>query len=195
MDIDKLEYLINKDYTIQQIANELRKSPTSIRYWMKKFGLKTNHEQIGKRTSKIWSIPDDNFRRLVQESPSMADALRKLGLTKRSENYQPLRKRCLELGVSPNKAKNGQFRKISILRKDSTANRSSIKSKILREGLLEYICQICGIPPIWNGKELSLTLDHINGESTDHRIENLRFICPNCDRQLPTYCNKNWKVN
>ena len=45
--------------------------------------------------------------------------------------------------------------------------------------------------PIWNNKELTLTLDHINGNNTDDRIENLQWVCPNCDRQLDTFGSKN----
>ena len=57
----------------------------------------------------------------------------------------------------------------------------------------EYKCAICGLEPWWNGQELVLTLDHKNGISNDHRLENLRWICPNCDRQLPTYGSKRFK--
>ena len=41
------------------------------------------------------------------------------------------------------------------------------------------------------GRPLTLTLDHINGDHNDNRIENLQFICPNCDSQQDTYCYKN----
>jgi hypothetical protein len=34
-------------------------------------------------------------------------------------------------------------------------------------------------------------LDHINGIRNDHRISNLRFLCPNCDSQTSTFCGKN----
>jgi len=41
------------------------------------------------------------------------------------------------------------------------------------------------------GRPLVLVLDHIDGDSTNNRRENLRLICPNCDSQLPTYKNRN----
>lgn len=40
-------------------------------------------------------------------------------------------------------------------------------------------------------KPLTLTLDHANGNRMDNRLENLRFVCPNCDRQQDTYGSKN----
>jgi hypothetical protein len=44
---------------------------------------------------------------------------------------------------------------------------------------------------IWNGKPLPLVLDHVNGVSRDNRPQNLRFLCPNCDSQLPTRGGRN----
>jgi 5-methylcytosine-specific restriction endonuclease McrA len=33
----------------------------------------------------------------------------------------------------------------------------------------------------------------MNGNSLDNRIENLRFLCPNCHSQTETYTGKNMK--
>lgn len=52
-------------------------------------------------------------------------------------------------------------------------------------------CAICGAVDTWNGKPLVLVLDHIDGDSTNNRRENLRLVCPNCDSQLPTYKSRN----
>jgi hypothetical protein len=50
---------------------------------------------------------------------------------------------------------------------------------------------ICGIEDKWNGVTLTLIVDHINGDASNNRHENLRLICPNCDSQLPTYKARN----
>lgn len=69
--------------------------------------------------------------------------------------------------------------------------REMIKKKILQQGTLEYACAICPHRGEWMGAELVLHLDHKNGNSRDHRLSNLRFLCPNCHSQTPTYCGRN----
>ena len=54
-------------------------------------------------------------------------------------------------------------------------------------------CAICHIGLEWQGKPLELRLDHINGDHFDNNLTNLRWICPNCDSQLDTYCGRNRK--
>lgn len=71
-------------------------------------------------------------------------------------------------------------------------NRHHVKVRLLRAGLLQNRCQECGLEE-WQGKQLSMHLDHINGIKGDHRLENLRMLCPNCHSQTPTYGGKNVK--
>ena len=74
---------------------------------------------------------------------------------------------------------------------NSTYARHNLKRRIINQGLLPYECSICSMPPEWMGKPMSLVLDHINGVNNDNRLDNLRFVCHNCDSQLDTYKSKN----
>jgi Zn finger protein HypA/HybF involved in hydrogenase expression len=51
----------------------------------------------------------------------------------------------------------------------------------------EYSCALCGITE-WQNKPIVLQVDHINGVHYDNRLENLRFLCPNCHSQTDTFC-------
>lgn len=79
----------------------------------------------------------------------------------------------------------------AVMVKGSNYGRKNLKKRIIKLELIPYLCAVCGSKPEWNGRPLSLRLDHINGVKDDHRIENLRFVCPNCDSQLPTFCSRN----
>lgn len=149
--------------------------------------------------SKVYQVLDDEFRQIIAENCSYSDCLRALGLgTKGGSSTDILKRRINELKCSTEHFNKGQSKHANatysldeILVKDSTyANISSLKRRLLKENRLEYKCACCGISE-WQGKPLTLQLDHINGINNDHRIENLRFLCPNCHSQTETYAGKN----
>lgn len=61
-----------------------------------------------------------------------------------------------------------------------------VKRKLIAAKLLENKCSICGIMS-WNDKPISLELDHIDGNSHNHKLDNLRILCPNCHSQTDTF--------
>ena len=71
----------------------------------------------------------------------------------------------------------------------SEANRSIIAKRFLEE-TLGRSCSICRLTE-WTGKDVPLILDHVDGDSGNWKVDNLRFVCANCDMQLPTYKARN----
>lgn len=77
---------------------------------------------------------------------------------------------------------------------DRITNGQRLKEILINNGLATNVCKICGQLPEWNGRPLTLELDHINGDRMDNRPENLRIICPHCHTQTDTYKSKNSKT-
>lgn len=67
-----------------------------------------------------------------------------------------------------------------------------LRNRLIAEEILSYECNICKINE-WNNEEISLQLDHIDGDSSNHNKSNLRLLCPNCHSQTNTWCGKNKK--
>jgi hypothetical protein len=132
----------------------------------------------------------------IKETGSMAGAAVKLGLsryyfykiTKEMDLYKPNQS---GKGISKKRTTLGKFKLSDVLEgKHPQYSTNHLKHRLLDEGVKEDKCEICGIEE-WNGKKIVHQLDHINGNSRDHRLENLRVICPNCHSQTDTFCGKN----
>ena len=72
-------------------------------------------------------------------------------------------------------------------------NGSNIKKRLQNDMGWERSCSSCKLKD-WLGNPIPIQLDHINGNHFDNRIENLRFLCPNCHALTDTYCGKNMKI-
>lgn len=154
--------------------------------------------------NKVFDISDEEFTGLIKSSTCIKEVLFKLGYSTvgNSWGYTQVKERMNILGLTPFdfKGKSGLTKRIDSvtlpLEKVFSKNnhsRNVVRKKLITSGLIEYKCAMCGISE-WNGKKISLELDHINGVNNDHRIENLRFLCPNCHSQTTTYGAKNKDV-
>ncbi len=151
--------------------------------------------------NKIYKLTDDEFINLIKSSLNISEVLFKLGYTTNGNSwgYGQVKQRMTDLNLDGSdfrgkeiakKTKAKAVNKDKLFCVNSRHTRHVLRSTIVREKLLPYKCAICGIKE-WNGKTLSLELDHINGINNDNRIENLRFLCPNCHSQTSTYGVKN----
>lgn len=152
---------------------------------------------------KPYPIPatDEKILRVASEAGSLREAVLALGMKYHQRNVEKFKDACFRLGASP-----PVWKPTTAARRRSARNRSFAetfkqdahfrlktghKAWLIDDGHLTEECADCGIGPEWNGKPLTLQLDHINGDSRDHRVENLQLLCPNCHTQTDTFAGRN----
>lgn len=144
----------------------------------------------------------EDIIRVIKKCYSKNDVLTTLGYNKSSNQYKLLNKIIKENNIDISHFRNrseealrlyreGVLSKIKtedLFTENSKSSRHIVKKRMINENIIEYKCSICGNTGEWLGNKISLILDHINGINNDNRIENLRFVCPNCNATLPTHC-------
>ncbi len=156
---------------------------------------------LNRKTSPIWlSCSKEEFAELIRKSHTFREALSLFGLGHKGNNYRTLRERMDYENISydhlyENIYMKREFGKKTpmekVLIEGSKYSRTNLKKRLLEDKLLENKCSVCGLMPDWNGKRLVMVLDHINGIPNDNRLENLRFLCPNCNSQTKTFAGRN----
>jgi 5-methylcytosine-specific restriction endonuclease McrA len=156
--------------------------------------------------NKIYKLSDEQFVELLKKSSTISEVLFKLGYTVKGDSwgYSQVKRRMDDLNldysifkgksavIKTNKLNN--VRKEDILKENCKHQRIVLRRYVIKNNLIPYKCAICGCTE-WQGKTLSLELDHINGINNDNRLENLRFLCPNCHSQTSTYGSRNQQTN
>lgn len=148
--------------------------------------------------NKIDLLSDGEFMKLINDCASTSDVLRKLDYSVKGNSwaYKIVADRMDKLKISFGKKlkinPQGKVEQIpleKILTEDSDYNRTQLKDRLVKEGIKEYKCEICGISE-WLGKPISLQLHHLNGINNDNRLSNLQLLCPNCHSQTDNFGTK-----
>lgn len=130
----------------------------------------------------------------VNSTITMAQAAEKVGMAfstfKRwAIKYEVYKPNQAGIGVSKNRPNTVEIENI-FAGLHSNYNTNQLRKRLIKEGIKQYICENCGLTE-WLGQPIPLELDHIDGDSTNHSLENLKILCPNCHALTPTYRGKN----
>jgi len=147
---------------------------------------------------KKWT--DNQLVKAVASGCCMADVLRALNIVRSGNTMRLVRKHIDRLGlktchwVRPRR-KAVRISDVPIADMfviNSEFSKESIRRRVKKENLLPYECFECELIE-WRGSKISLQLDHINGNRRDNRLQNLRWLCPNCHSLTPTWGTKSRK--
>ena len=169
---DRVEQLIARGFTQNQVAERLGLSKSTVAYHCRKLGRRAD-PRFARRYD--WA---EVQRAIDEEGLSRNACIRRFGFcaetwvraVKRGDIVPRPQVTPLEELLVPGRPR----------------HRGHIKRRIFDAGLKEDRCEICGINE-WNGKPLSLELHHINGDGDDNRIENLMLLCGNCHAQTDNW--------
>lgn len=143
---------------------------------------------------------EQEAREAIAASRSYAETLRRLDLCASGGNWRTLHdwadRWAIQTGHFDPYAGNAAVSRSRdrpieyILVAESTYSRRSLKNRLWAADLKPRHCELCGQGELWQGRPMGLILDHINGVRDDHRLENLRIVCPNCAVTLDTHCGR-----
>jgi len=208
-----LEPVVARSHSLSDVIRAFALKPTggNHRYFTAlifKAGLDTSHfGPLALR--RIRSLTHEELAPVVRDVTSKRQVLARLGLPLDGRPHREIGERIRGLGLEvshfrghgwargetaqthPSVARfaiSHTFSDDEVFVEGSLVNGSGLLPRLLRLGR-KYACSMCGISD-WHGARLTLHVDHINGRHYDNRRENLRFLCPNCHSQTPTYSNR-----
>ena len=154
------------------------------------------------RRHRRWT--DSELHDVVNNSLTLSEVARQLGYEPNGGIHRWLTTHIRRLGINTSHFKGqGWARGVPrpgtgfvkrpleeiLVRHSPAVSSGALRRRLIKEGVKSAKCEECGLDT-WRGQPITLQLDHINGDHTDNRLENLRILCPNCHAQTPTWCNK-----
>jgi 5-methylcytosine-specific restriction endonuclease McrA len=166
---------LESDMTISEVAAELGVAKSTVCYHARRLGIIAD-PRFARRYD--WS----EVQSFYDEGHSIRQCARAFGFC--TETWH----RAVRAGLLRSRPAAAPIE--TYLVEGRKVNRHHLKARLLKAGLKEHRCELCGIDG-WRGKPLSMSLHHVNGDGNDNRFENLQLLCPNCHSQTPNFGSRN----
>lgn len=146
----------------------------------------------------MWSkkyVTDHQIIEAIEKSQTMSQACAevklKYGTFKRRAQalslWKPNQHRVGMVKLKSNKLGQTKYKTEDILDgKYPEFSGTRLRKRLIDDGTKENKCEDCGINE-WNGKPITCELHHIDGDHTNHRLRNLKILCPNCHSQTDSF--------
>ena len=161
--------------------------------------------------SLLYNYTPAELQKLLDESNSYSDLLRKLGLNPKGGNPDTLKKIIKEYNLDESKLNINRSRlyakcahdthkKTAYLLQDILDGKhpnyqsSKLLQRLVKEGYKEYKCERCGITE-WLNKPIALHLHHKDGDHNNNKLDNLEVLCPNCHSQTDNFSGKKSRIH
>ena len=146
-------------------------------------------------------ISKDDFNNIVKDCFSIADVCRKIGWQPRGNNYKIIHQYIEEYETDVTHftgqkthllKKENQFHKMSVeeyIKGNRLINGSILLKKLIKENYKQHICENCG-QSTWLGNPIPLEIHHIDGNTRNNNLNNLKVLCPNCHALTDNFAGK-----
>lgn len=174
--------------SVRGAAKLLGTSPTNLGYWMRKLEIKP---LTTRRSNSEPAWNREELAAAVEGAISKREVLQRLGRRDTGSIYTTLHRAAEMHGIvlpdGTRKVGGSQPRMSAaeVFVDGVARHRQTLLWHLVHSAGRPYECE-CGNTGEWLGKPLCLEIDHVNGNHRDNRLENLRFLCPNCHSQAET---------
>ena len=166
-----MSFMLRRGMSRSEIARALGLSTSTVSYHARRLG-----QPVDERGARRYDW--EQVQRYYDQGNSVRDCITRFGFSRHSWHA------AVQRGAIVPRAYPMPMERLLVA--NTYRSRHNVKLRLLREGIKENRCEICGLSE-WLGKPVSMALHHINGDGRDNRLENLQLLCPNCHSQTDNF--------